>query len=74
MSQRLQAMLLGGLLVTNLSLAIFLTTLVMSELQPVQADAANQTAVTIEEEVTYRPLTDAPAQRNITQQLFVPLQ
>lgn len=73
MSQRLQAMLLGGLLTLNLCLVIFLATLVMSELQPVQADEAGPAAVTVEEHVTYRQLTDAPGQRNITQQHFIPL-
>ena len=73
MSKQLQAMLLGALLTLNLILAMALVTLVMSELTPVQADVASQSAPTVEE-VTYHQLTDAPQQRNISAQQFVPLQ
>ena len=71
MSKRFQAMVLGGLLTLNLVLAIVLTTLALSEFQPVQAAEAIQPVVVVEEEVTYQPLTDAP-QRNISQQQPVP--
>jgi hypothetical protein len=73
MSKKLQAMLLGALLTMNLILAIALVTLVMSELNPVQADVATQSAPTVEE-ATYYQLTDAPQQRNISNQQFMPLQ
>ena len=68
MSKQLQAMLLGGLITLNLFLAIVLTTLVISEWQPVQASVT-----TVEETIAFESLTDAP-QRNINQQEFVPLQ
>ena len=74
MSQKLQAMLLGGLITLNLVLAIVLTTLVMSEFQSVQADEAVQPVVAaVEAEAIYQPLISAPEQRNISQQQFTPL-
>ena len=73
MSKKLQAMLLGAVLTLNLILAIALVSLVMSELNPVRADAATQSMTTVEE-VTYYQLTDAPQQRNISYQQFAPLQ
>ncbi len=74
MSKQLQAMLLGALLTLNLILAIALVTLVMSELSPVQADVATQQSAPTVEEATYYQLTDAPQQRNISTQQFMPLQ
>ena len=73
--ERLKLMLIGGLLVLVLSIAVTITFLTMSQLDPVQADAPNQPVVTtFDESVEYLPLTDAQPQRDITQQRFAPLE
>lgn len=74
MSKKLQALLLGALVTLNLGLAIILVTLAGSEIYPVRADAAQPVEIAVEENVKYQPLLDAPQQRNISQQQFVPLQ
>jgi hypothetical protein len=73
--ERLKLMLTGGLLVLALSIAVTVTFLAMSQLDPVQADAPNQPVVTTPDEgVEYLPLTDAQPQRDITRQRFAPLE
>lgn len=70
---RFKLFLTGSLLaVLTLYLVIFVA--MMSELQPVQADAAHQVvAPAAVEEIHYAQLTDAQPQRDITQQQFAPL-
>ncbi len=71
--QRLRLILTGGLLTSMLGLAIAMTVLVISEIQPVQADIPIQAQMTIvENNIEYIPLTDAPPQRDITAQRFAP--
>ncbi len=70
---RFKLFLTGAFLaVLTLYLVIFLA--MVSELQPVQADATNQVvAPAAVEQVQYAQLTDAQPQRDITQQQFAPL-
>lgn len=70
---RFKLILTGALLaVLTLYLVIFLA--MVSELQPVQADAANpMVAPAVVEQVQYAQLTDAQPQRDITEQQFAPL-
>ncbi len=71
--ERLKLILTGGLLTSMLGLAIAMTVLVVSEIQPVQADIPIQTQMAIvENNIKYMPLTDAPPQRDITAQRFAP--
>lgn len=70
---RFKLFLTGAFLaVLTLYLVIFLA--MVSELQPVQADATNQVvAPAAVEQVQYAQLTDAQPQRDITRQQFAPL-
>ncbi len=71
--ERLKLILTGGLLTSMLGLAIAMTVLVVSEIQPVQADIPIQAQITIaENNIEYIPLTDAPPQRDITVQSLAP--
>lgn len=74
MSKKLQALLLGALVMLNIGLATILVTLAGSEINPVRAEVVQPIEIAVEESVQYQPLLDAPEQRNITQQQFVPLQ
>ncbi len=71
--ERLKLILTGGLLTSMLGLAIAMTVLVVSEIQPVQADIPIQAQMTIvENNIEYMPLTDAPPQRDIAAQRLAP--
>jgi hypothetical protein len=61
------------LLTLSLVLAMLMMVLVMNNTQLAQANAADEPVVTTEE-TYYLPLTDAPPQRDISQQRFAPLQ
>ena len=72
--ERLKLMLTGGIVAAaTLALAMVLTITTMTELEPVQADVANQITVpAVAEEIHYAQLTDAQPQRDVTQQHFAP--
>ncbi len=71
---RLKATLTSGLITLAVCLAIFGMVLVTTNTQPVQAGAVDQLAInTIEDDTYYLPLTNAPPQRDITQQQLAPL-
>jgi len=68
---RIKAVLTGGLITLLLCLVIVGVVLVVSDAQPVQAESAGQPVVmTTIDNTYYLPLTDAPPQRDITQQQF----
>ena len=72
--KQLIAIFRSGFFVLILYLAVILTILVISEMQPVQADISSQPIVTTTDDVQVLRLTDAPLQRDITQQRFAPLE
>ena len=72
--QQLKWMLNGALFTLLFCLVVTLTILVMSEMQAVRADVVVQPAVTVNENIEYARLTDAPPQRDITAQRFAPLE
>jgi hypothetical protein len=73
--QQLKWMLNGALITLAFCLIITLTVMVLSEIQPVRADLVIQPGVTtVDEDVEYLRLTDAPPQRDITAQRFAPLE
>ena len=72
--RQLKWMLNGALFTLLFCLVVTLTILVMSEMQAVQADVVVQPAVTVNENIEYARLTDAPPQRDITAQRFAPLE
>ena len=72
--RQLKWMLNGALFTLLFCLVVTLTILVMSEMQAVRADVVVQPAVTINENIEYAKLTDAPPQRDITAQRFAPLE
>ena len=69
--KQLIAIFKSGLFTLILYLAIILTILIVTDMQPVQADISSQPIVTTDE-VQYLRLTDAPPQRDITKQRFAP--
>jgi hypothetical protein len=71
--QQLKWMLNGALFTLLFILVLTFTILVMSEMQEVQADVV-QPAVSVNEDIEYAKLTDAPPQRDITAQRFAPLE
>lgn len=64
----------SGLFVLILYLAVILVVLVITEMQPVQADMSSEPIEATIDEVQYLRLTDAPPQRDITRQRFAPLE
>jgi hypothetical protein len=73
--QQLKWMLNGALVTLAFCLIVSLTILVFSEMQPVRADLVIRPAVTtVDENMGYLWLTDAPLQRDITVQRFAPLE
>lgn len=74
--KRLQKILTASLLILMLGLAMAMMVLVATEMQPVQADMADQPAVITADkgDIEYLPLTDAPPLRDITKQRFAPLE
>jgi hypothetical protein len=72
--RQLKWMLNGALFTLLFCLVVTLTILVMSEMQAVRADVVVQPAVTVNENIEYARLTDAPPQRDITAQRFAPLE
>ena len=72
--RQLKWMLNGALFTLLFCLVVTLTILVMSEMQAVRADVVVQPAVTVNENIEYARLTDAPLQRDITAQRFAPLE
>ena len=72
--RQLKWMLNGALFTLLFCLVVTLTILVMSEMQAVRADVVVQPAVTVNENIEYAKLTDAPPQRDITAQRFAPLE
>ncbi len=68
--RQLKAMITSGLITLVVCLTILGTVLAMTDTQPVQAD--NQLAVvSVEDEIIYLPLTDAPPQRDLALQEIV---
>ena len=72
--RQLKWMLNGALFTLLFCLVVTLTILVMSEMQAVRADVVVQPAVTVNENIEYARLTDAPPQRDIRAQRFAPLE
>ena len=72
--RQLKWMLNGALFTLLFCLVVTLTILVMSEMQAVRADVVVQPAVTVNDNIEYARLTDAPPQRDITAQRFAPLE
>ncbi len=67
-------LILTGAFLAVLTLYLVIFMLVVSDLQPVQADTTNQiVAPAAVEEIQYAQLTDAQPQRDITRQQFTPL-
>ena len=67
---RLRSTITNALLTLVLVLSVMASVLVASN---VQADAADQPVVNETEQMVYIPLTDAPPQRDITQQRLAPI-
>jgi hypothetical protein len=72
--KKLKATFTGGLFILILYAVVILTILIITEMQPVQADVSNQPIVTTTGDVQYLRLTDAPPQRDITKQRLAPLE
>ena len=71
---RLKSILTNSLLTLTLCLTIVAMAVVLSDMQPVQADESGEVAVlTVTNNNEYMPLTDAPLQRDISSQRFAPL-
>ena len=71
---RLKSILTNSILALTLCVAILTTAFVLSDMNPIQADAAsNDVAIAATENTEYLPLTDAPLQRDITSQRLAPL-
>ncbi|MCB0163604.1 MAG: hypothetical protein KDI79_05215 [Anaerolineae bacterium] len=71
---RLKSILTNSLLTLTLCLTIVAMAVVLSDMQPVQADESSEVAVvTVANNNEYLPLTDAPLQRDISSQRFAPL-
>ena len=73
MMTRLKSMFLGTILTLIIFSTVALALMVVSEVQPVQADEVPQPAVTVVEEVEYARLVDATPRRDITLQRIAPL-
>ena len=72
---QLKWMLNGALVTFAFSLVIFLTILVVSELQMVRADVVVRLeAPAVTEQVEFLPLTNARPVRDVTAQRFAPLE
>jgi hypothetical protein len=72
---KLKSILISGFLTLIVALTILAAALVLTDMQAVQADLVDQPIVaTVETELYYLPLTDAPPQRDITTQRFAPLE
>lgn len=70
-----RAALTSGLFVLALFLVVILTILITSEMEPVWADGLRQPVVTtVNDDLQYLRLKDAPPQRDITKQRFAPLE
>ncbi|MCB9103211.1 MAG: hypothetical protein H6633_03060 [Anaerolineales bacterium] len=71
---RFKSILTNSLLTLTLCLTIVAMAVVLSDMQPVQADESDEVAVvTVTDTNEYLPLTDAPLQRDISGQRFAPL-
>ncbi|MCB0209936.1 MAG: hypothetical protein KDJ52_11425 [Anaerolineae bacterium] len=71
---RLKSILTSSLLTLTLCVTILTTAFVLSDMNPIQADAAgSDVAIAATENTEYLPLTSAPLQRDITSQRFAPL-
>jgi hypothetical protein len=70
----IRAMLTSALITLTVSLVILTAILVITDMQAVQADTANQPIITNAANTYYLPLTDTPPQRDITTQRFAPLE
>ncbi|MCB9100607.1 MAG: hypothetical protein H6632_13780 [Anaerolineales bacterium] len=71
---RFKSILTNSLLTLTLCLTIVTMAVVLSDMQPVQADESGEVAVvTVSNNNEYLPLTDAPLQRDISSQRFAPL-
>jgi len=72
---QLKSILISGFLTLTVSLIILAAVFVVADMQTVQADLVDQPVVaTVDTEIHYLPLTDAPPQRDITTQRFAPLE
>jgi hypothetical protein len=72
--KRLITIFKSSFFVLILYFVVILTTLIITEMRPVQADVSGQPVVTKSEDVQYLRLTDAPPQRDISEQHFAPLE
>ena len=68
---RLRSIITNTLLTLVLVLSVMASVLVVNN---AQAEAADQPIVNETEQMVYLPLTDAPPQRDITQQRLAPIQ
>lgn len=68
---RLRSIITNTLLTLVLVLSVMASVLVVNN---AQAEAADQPVVNKTEQMVYLPLTDAPPQRDITQQRLAPIQ
>jgi hypothetical protein len=71
---KLKSIFISGLLTLIVSLTLLTAILVITDMRAAQADIAPQPVIAAENNSYYLPLTDAPPQRDITDQRFAPLE
>ena len=72
--KRLITIVKSGFFVLALYFVVILAILIITEMPPVQADLSSQPIVTKSDDIQYLRLTDAPPQRDISEQRFAPLE